>query len=80
MKATRNINGKLHIFMALCDLTESGEYEDDILRHDWLTQADADERNKEFREKNEQLRWVPEHIEMEDQPEDTPSLDPDLHC
>lgn len=75
MKLTRNVNGKQYIYMALCDTTESGEYEDDILRHDWLTQAEADKRNADFRAKGEDIRWIPDGgAEMEEQ-EDTPSLD-----
>lgn len=79
MTLTRNIDGVLHIYYALFDINQTGEYEDDILYHAWLTEDEAKARNAKFREAGtEGLHWYPDDVEQEEH-EDSPSLDMDLH-
>lgn len=80
MKATRNIEGQLKTYCALYDTAGSGEYEDDILRFDWLTDEEIKVKNERMRtlEGHEDLRWIPFDVEQEEH-EDSPCLDMDLN-
>lgn len=87
MKATRNIKGQLKTYCALYDIAQTGEYEDDILRYDWLTEQELKARNEELIRLDRSAdtdgepvnaRWVVVDVELEEH-EDSPCLDMDLN-